>query len=99
MKLGTIIWVSFSIGLVATVIGAWMKIVHLPAADTWLAAGMIISIIYIVCCIYEVLSSNIPRPEKVMWVVGFLLLSTVTGIVYLAAGRKRVLGNHRFTRG
>lgn len=92
MTAGNLFKISFFASLLLVIIGTVLKITHSEAADTVLAAAVISSLLFIILAIYEVnRSTRIDRMEKVMWTIGFIFMSLITGIVYLAAGRSRVV--------
>jgi hypothetical protein len=94
MRSGTILHVSFIIGVIGILVGATLKIMHWSYAETWLIAGVITWAVFIITAIYEVSSSgNISRTEKTMWIVGFLLMAGLTALIYLLVGRRSVVGN------
>ena len=50
--------VSFAVGFVAVIIGAWLKIMHSENADIVLTIGIIATIIYTIIALYEIHSSK-----------------------------------------
>lgn len=91
MKLGTIVKTSFITSFIITLIGAYLKIIHTEGADVWLTIGIIASIVFIVSAIYEVRTSRrIDNTEKTMWTIGFILFSSITGLLYILIGRRRI---------
>src|SRR6187431_1055219 len=82
----------FLISILLIIAGSSMKALHKPGADIFMIATIITTIIYAIVGIYEVYhSTKIGRTEKIMWTVGFIFLSMITGIVYLVSGRQRIL--------
>ena len=72
--------------------GVLLKIAHLEGADTLMTVGFCCVLLFVILAIYEVnTSTEIDRTEKIMWTVGFLFMALITGLVYLLAGRKRVM--------
>lgn len=94
MNLGTIVKWSFFISLVFSLVGAFMKILHLPGADQLLIIGMVSNGVFVVSALSEVWrSERIDKNEKIMWTIAFVFmgfLGAIAGIVYLFMGRKRV---------
>jgi membrane protein CcdC involved in cytochrome C biogenesis len=91
MKLGTIVKASFIVSFLLTLIGAYLKILHSNEAETFLIIGLVASLIFIVTAIYEVRTSKrIDHRQKTLWTIGFILLSGVTGLLYIFIGRKNV---------
>lgn len=96
MNTGTVVITGFFASLILSIIGAYLKITHAAGADTWLWISFVAWVVFIIAAIYEVVNSTtINRSEKIMWVVGFILLGSITGIVYLILGRKRVVAKAR----
>ena len=95
MNLGTIVTWSFFISLVLVLVGAFMKILHLPGAEHLLIVGMVTNGVFVVAALSEVWrSERIDKNEKIMWTIAFIFmgfLGTMAGIVYLLLGRKRVV--------
>lgn len=91
MKLGTIVKSSFIISLIATLIGAYLKIMHSNGAETLLIIGVVATMIFIVSAIYEVRTSKrIEHREKTMWTIAFILMGGITGLIYFFIGRRRI---------
>lgn len=94
MNLGKIVTWSFFISLVVSLVGAFMKILHLPGADQLLIIGMVSNGVFVVSALSEVWrSERIDKNEKIMWTIAFVFmgfLGAIAGIVYLLLGRKRV---------
>lgn len=92
MNTGPIVITSFFAGIILTIIGAYFKVTHTGDGETWLIVSFISWAIFVIASIYEVASSRtIGRSEKLLWTFGLILLSGVTGIVYLLVGRKRIV--------
>jgi hypothetical protein len=95
MNLGRIVTWSFFISLVLVLVGAFMKILHLPGAEQLLIVGMGTNGVFVVAALSEVWrSERIDKNEKIMWTIAFIfmgVLGTMAGIVYLLLGRKRVV--------
>ena len=92
MHRSTFLAVSFVIGLIFSVVGALLKIMHWGAADIMLPIGMVSSFIFIIVALYEIWTSKkILAVEKLMWTVGFTCLSGIIGIIYLVSGRKTIV--------
>ncbi len=78
-------------GLILAPIGAFFKIAHFNYYEPFLIFGVMLSIIFIFLSIIEVASSNrIGNNEKVMWLICFIFLNGLTGILYYFMGRKRI---------
>ena len=95
MNLGIVVKWSFVISLVLELVGALMKIMYLPGADTLLIIGMVANGVFIVSALSEVWGSvRINTNEKVMWTIAFVFmgfLGALAGILYVIMGRKRIV--------
>jgi hypothetical protein len=92
MKTDNSIRYSFIFSIVAVLIGALMRIMHVEHSIFFLAIGLLAMLTFVVTAIYEITNSTkIEGTEKFMWVVGFLFLSTITGLVYILSARKRIV--------
>jgi hypothetical protein len=94
MKTGTILKASFFAGLIITIIGAYLKITHTAGADIWLLIGLTLSVVFIILAIYEIITSRkVNSLEKILWTIGLVFFNTITGLIYILAGRKRIVDN------
>ena len=94
MNKGQILKVNFFIWFVCMIIGAALKIMHYSYGGFLLNVSIACYFIFAALAIYEVLQSNrIEKNEKFMWMIGLLFLGTLTGILYLVTGRKRIVNN------
>ena len=92
MKLGTVVKTTFIVGLLITLIGAYMKMTHSQGAEAFLIIGVISWLSFIVTAIYEVrTSSRIDNTEKTMWTIAFILLGGIAGLIYFSMGRRRIV--------
>ncbi len=95
MNVGKIVSWSFFISLALSLVGALMKILHLPGAEQLLMVGVVSNGVFVVSALTEVWRSvRIDKNEKIMWTIAFVFmgfLGAVAGIVYLLLGRKRVV--------
>jgi predicted membrane channel-forming protein YqfA (hemolysin III family) len=95
MNLRKIVSWSFFISLALSLVGALMKILHLPGAEQLLMVGVVSNGVFVVSALTEVWRSvRIDKNEKIMWTIAFVFmgfLGAVAGIVYLLLGRKRVV--------
>ena len=55
-----------------------------------LIVGTAATAIIVTCCIYEVLSSQIPKSEKIMWTLLLLVLNMVACLLYYFIRRKKI---------
>jgi predicted membrane channel-forming protein YqfA (hemolysin III family) len=95
MNLGKIVSWSFFISLALSLVGALMKILHLPGAEQLLMVGVVSNGVFVVSALTEVWRSvKINKNEKIMWTIAFIFmgfLGAIAGIVYLLLGRKRIV--------
>ena len=80
-----------SVSMLFNLIGACYKIMHLGFSVPILIIGMLLTLPYVIIGIIEVKNSKkINNSEKIMWTIGFLFLSLITGLIYLFFGKKRI---------
>jgi predicted membrane channel-forming protein YqfA (hemolysin III family) len=95
MNVGHVVKWSFVISLVFELVGAFMKILHLPGADQLLIVGMVANGVFIVAALSEIWGSvRIKTNEKFMWTIAFIfmgILGALAGILYVVMGRKRIV--------
>lgn len=95
MNIGIVVKWSFVISLVFELLGALMKILHLPGADQLLIVGMVANGVFIVAALSEIWGSvRINSNEKFMWTIAFIfmgILGALAGMLYVLMGRKRVI--------
>ncbi|WP_243347530.1 hypothetical protein [Parabacteroides sp. FAFU027] len=83
MKNPTLFFVGYVIALLVSISGAIIKILHLFDGSTVTALGMFFTLSFIFIGIFEVINNRrIQRAEKTMWVLGFLFLFWLAGILY-----------------
>ena len=98
MKRDSVIKISFLISVVGILIGSVLKIMHSSFAEFLLPISIVFYIVFAVLALYEIYRSpNIETTEKIMWTIGLLFLGSIVGIVYLVAGRKRIINTNRNT--
>ncbi|MBS1487163.1 MAG: hypothetical protein JST43_06195 [Bacteroidetes bacterium] len=84
MKQSTQYTISLIVSFALTVIGAMFKIVHWEGSSSLLSAGLICGLPFIYLGITDVYQNK--KQEllvKLMWTVGFIFISSITGLVYL----------------
>jgi hypothetical protein len=95
MNIGIVVKWSFVISLVFELLGALMKILHLPGADQLLMVGMVANGVFIVAALSEIWGSvRINSNEKFMWTIAFIfmgILGALAGMLYVLMGRKRII--------
>jgi uncharacterized membrane protein (DUF373 family) len=56
---------------------------HYPGASPMLLLGMVISFIFIIIALKEIfVDKSNSKFEKLLWLIAFIFLSLITGIVY-----------------
>jgi uncharacterized membrane protein YdjX (TVP38/TMEM64 family) len=89
-----IIMISFISSFFITIVGALYKIMHWPYANILLTIGIVISLVYVVLCLMEISNSKqVNGLEKLMWLVGFIFISQIAGLVYILSARNRIIRN------
>jgi hypothetical protein len=89
-----IIVISLAISFILTIVGALFKIMHWPFASILIGVGLLLSLIYIVLCLIEISNSKKTNTaERYMWLVGFIFMAQITGLVYLSFARDRIIKN------
>lgn len=92
MQTGTVLKLSLIVGFILTIIGAWLKIIKEPSGQPLLVAALVVTLVFIVTALYEVLTSRrINRSEKLLWTIAFIVMSGLTGLVYIFFERKRIV--------
>jgi hypothetical protein len=85
----TIYRYSLILSIVASTAGATLKILHYPYSGILLPLGLVLSLIYICIGLYDsFLDKKEPNIIKLMWLVGFVVLSWIVGILYLPKLKK-----------
>lgn len=89
MNKDLILKITFGISLFSGLIGTYLKMMHIPAPIPFILISIIAGIIYSVLALMEIFSfRRINHSEKVMWVVGFLFVNPITGLLYFVLRRK-----------
>ena len=92
MNRSAILKISFAVSLLCLLSGLVFKILHYPLSEEIVVISLLTALVFILVALPEVWSSrNIHISEKIMWTAGFLVMMGLTGLLYLANGRKRVL--------
>ena len=94
MKKDQLLKISFLISIGGILIGAALKIMHVPTAELLLQISISFYLLFAALALFEIYKSNrIETIEKIMWTIGLLFLGSIAGILYLVTGRKRIVGN------
>jgi len=92
MKNYTLLRFSFYIGLASILVGAMLKLSHIQHAKPFLVIGILLSIVYLTMSLREIWTSiRVNKEEKIIWTIAFILMNTLTGLIYFMFGRKRVV--------
>ncbi len=88
----TLYKIAFFLSIVTGITGLAAKIMHFPLGQILILLGLVFTMVYVIIALYEINKSDRITPdEKIMWTAGFILISTVTGLLYLIMGRPRIL--------
>jgi hypothetical protein len=80
-----------SVSVFFALIGLCFKLMHLGHTYFISIIGTILTLPFAIIGIIEVKNSKkIYTPEKIIWSIGFMFLSIITGILYLSFGKKRI---------
>ena len=74
---------SLNISIAILLVGFLFKIQHWPGGNLMMTIGWILSLVYTVIALYEIfLNEEISLFEKGGWLIGFLILTPITGLFY-----------------
>lgn len=92
----TLYKIAFFLSIVTGITGLAAKIMHIPVGQILILLSLGFTMVYVLIAIYEIYKSDRITPdEKIMWTAGFILISTVPGLLYLIMGRPRIVGEFR----
>lgn len=75
-----------------SILAMWFKLMHKPGGEPLLLLSMLSAIVFVVTAAPEVMrSAKINFSEKIMWIVGFIFLTAITGLIYVFRARKRTI--------
>lgn len=97
MRFSIVYIISLVLSTPFTILGAMFKILHLPFGATLLALGFIFSLVYIILGITDIWKRPLDTAVKLMWLVGFLCISWITGLVYIFVYPKRYVSTSHFS--
>ncbi len=84
--------ITFFSSLVLSTITVFMVLNNKPGISLLLLLVLTTTFAHMIIGIYEVNNSKkINASQKLMWTLGFLFLNSITGIIYLFYGRKKIL--------
>ncbi|WP_411275539.1 hypothetical protein [Daejeonella sp.] len=88
----TLYKIAFFLSVVTGIIGFAAKIMHIPGGHILILFGLLFSLVFVIIALYEIFKSDkITLDEKIMWTIGFIVVFTVTGLLYLIMGRQRIV--------
>ena len=88
----TLINISFAVGFGISIYAAYLKTFHVNTSVALLVLGGIATLTFILTSLNEVFgSTRINKSEKIMWTICLILLTYISGFVYLLSGRKRII--------
>lgn len=74
---------TFVLAFILVLFGSLLKICHLEFATLFLMLGLFTTLCYIVLGIYQINNSvKLKNNEKVLWTIGFISFSFITGLLY-----------------
>lgn len=82
---------TFLLSLLATLIGAMLKILHLSGGESLLGLALLMTIAYVIIAIYQIRNSDdYTTNQKLRWTSGFILFPVIAGMLYFLKGRQKV---------
>jgi hypothetical protein len=95
MKNNNFLLVIFNIQISLIIIGAILKILHLPFGEVVLGCGILVCLFFTVLSLNEIYSSSkLSLSKKAKWLFAFLFVNTIAGLYYILYSRKNVVGNY-----
>ncbi len=86
---------TFLLSLLMQIIGLILKFTHHRSAHILIVLSFILTITWIISALYEIYSSNrVTIKEKILLTIAFIMLSTITGLLYFFIGRPRLIQSH-----
>ncbi len=83
---------SFILMVCISISGVILKVMDNAWTEAFLIAAVLTALIFMAAAINEVTNSTrIERNEKIMWVIGFIFMSGIAGLIYLLSARKRIV--------
>lgn len=96
MTLSSFFKPAFLLSLLAMLTGTLLKMMHLPGGQYFFIVSLVLTVAWGIIGLYEIYSSNrITTSEKIMWTIGFILLSTISGLLYFFVGRPRIQRDYK----
>ena len=83
---------SYAMGTGFSIYTTYLKTNHLHFSTVLLVIGVLSTIVFILLALNEILrSTRIKKSEKITWTISIILLSSLSGFVYLIAARKQII--------
>ena len=84
--------ISFAVFAGVFILISLLKVLNYPAPGILYFFGAVAVLTFIIISLREIFASKkINMPEKIMWSAGLIFVSVITSVVYLFAGRKRII--------
>lgn len=81
---------SLFLNIFFSIIGAMFKIQHWPYGSRLVLFGMVLALPYIIIALKRIFESRDKSiHEKLLWLIGLIILSWITGIIYYYRELKR----------
>lgn len=91
--------VLYLLSALITISGAVLKIMHVEAGEVLLVISLFVIVAFMLAAAPEIFrSKQIQTVEKVMWLVAFIFMLSISGLLYLVLRRKVIVGetpNHQ----
>ncbi|MBS1490974.1 MAG: PLDc N-terminal domain-containing protein [Bacteroidetes bacterium] len=82
--------ISLAGSLLVYIVAALYKVMYWPGANVLFSAGVILGLPFVYLGIIDVYQNTKREPlVKLLWTLGFIFLSVITGIVYQSTYQKR----------
>ncbi len=96
MTLSSLFRPAFLLSLLVMLIGTVLKMMDLPGIQFFFIASLVLTVVWGISALYEIYGSDrITISEKIMWTIGFILLSTISGLLYFFVGRPRITRDYK----
>jgi hypothetical protein len=83
---------SYAMGTGFSIYTTYLKTNHLHFSIVLLVISVLSTIVFILLALNEILrSTRIKKSEKIMWTICIILLSSLSGFVYIVAARKQII--------
>ena len=87
--------VIFSVGALCIVAGAYLTVTHQTYSKYFMAAGLLVNLVFVVLSVIEIWSTNrVAERHRAIWTMLLVLFGSVGGLLYLMVGRRRNTAGH-----